>query len=131
YWFRPNAGQCPSDQAARSDAAAGWLACDEATMGDAELLTESPSIAGHFFSRRLRFLGPQDGSPDRARPVSLRIGWRRSVLAIVLGYLLFSHGCHGDEDVEPLAKANRGPQAHAHSRAARDYFGRGTSMANG
>src|SRR5262245_57276448 len=84
YWFRPNAGQCPSDQAARSDAAAGWLACDEATMGDAELLTESPSIAGHFFSRRLRFLGPQDGSPDRARPVSLRIGWRRSVLAIVL-----------------------------------------------
>jgi hypothetical protein len=37
--------------------------------------------------------------PENAAPSRWRWGWL-AVLALAAGYLLFSHGCHGDEDNE-------------------------------
>lgn len=48
-------------------------------------------------------------------------GWL--VLFALGGYLLFAHGCHGDEDNELLASAGRRP-AVAHGRG----IGQGTGL---
>src|SRR5262249_49728113 len=49
---------------------------------------------------RLRPVRPPAPEPPRGR------GWWRYAAALLLGgYLLFAHGCHGDEDTELFARA--------------------------
>ena len=52
--------------------------------------------------------------PEPARPR----GWWRYVAALLLGgYLLFAHGCHGDEDNELFAAGSRiGVAAHTNPK---------------
>jgi MYXO-CTERM domain-containing protein len=42
---------------------------------------------------------PPEAPPKRVAP------WGLVVLALLAGYLLFAHGCHGDEDNELFASA--------------------------
>jgi hypothetical protein len=36
-------------------------------------------------------------------PDEARTSWRFLAALVIAGYLLFCHGCHGDEDTEPFA----------------------------
>jgi hypothetical protein len=63
-------------------------------------------VAGSGARRRPLFrpavLPPAPPEPPRGR------GWWRYVAALLLGgYLLFAHGCHGDEDNELFTQALR------------------------
>src|SRR5437870_12452940 len=67
----------------------------EGSMTVALLDDASPSI---WDARRKRGLRPVMRSAPRR--------WRRRILgALVIGYLLFCHGCHGDEDNELFTKS--------------------------
>jgi hypothetical protein len=61
-----------------------------------------PSIRG---IRPKRTVGPVVRSAPRR--------WRRRLLgALVIGYLLFCHGCHGDEDTELFTKMSTSSRAN-------------------
>jgi len=71
----------------------------------------------------------QSQAPRRRR--NFWLGWP-VVLALAAGYLLFSHGCHADDDTELLVQAQqKSPRPGSRGPAAIDHLGRGTSMANG
>jgi hypothetical protein len=62
---------------------------------------------------------------------SFWLGWP-IVLALAAGYLLFSHGCHADDDTELLVQAQqKSPRPGSRGPADVDHLGRGTSMAKG
>src|SRR5437870_9622817 len=109
----------------------------EGSMTVALLDDASPSI---WDARRKRGLRPVMRSAPRR--------WRRRILgALVIGYLLFCHGCHGDEDNELFTKSlkqkwGQAPRpaepvpifearGSASASSGLDHFGRGTSMGNG
>jgi hypothetical protein len=62
--------------------------------------------------------GLKTGTPGRQRPSPWRRWLGRAGLLLLAGYLLFSHGCHGDEDNELFAPAVR-------------YWGRGIFIGRG
>jgi hypothetical protein len=62
---------------------------------------------------------------------SFWLGWP-IFLALAAGYLLFSHGCHADEDTELLVQAQqKSPRPGGRGLTHVAHLGRGTSMANG
>ena len=52
---------------------------------------------------RARFIPIPARAPELAAPPPRRRIW--VVLALLAGYLLFCHGCHGDEDNELFVRA--------------------------
>jgi hypothetical protein len=57
------------------------------------------ALLEHQSRPRFRPLPPPD-APEPAR----RGWWRYGVALALAGYLLFAHGCHGDEDNELFAR---------------------------
>jgi hypothetical protein len=49
-----------------------------------------------------------DQLPEVREPATSR-GWLLVPLFLLAGYLLFAHGCHGDEDHELFMKGGRSP----------------------
>ncbi len=47
-----------------------------------------------------------DESPKQVAPAADR-GWLWVPMVLMLGYLLFAHGCHGDEDNELFMRLQR------------------------
>jgi hypothetical protein len=47
-----------------------------------------------------------DELPTQTEPTTSR-GWLWLPMLLLLGYLLFAHGCHGDEDNELFIKFQR------------------------
>src|SRR5205085_7537137 len=66
--------------------------------------TQTPISSG---GREIRVRGQQLLAPDPCSPTAL--SWLSWFAVVILGgYLLFAHGCHGDEDNELLAAAAQG-----------------------
>jgi hypothetical protein len=62
--------------------------------------TEEMLVLSERRSRPLFRPEPPPAPPEPARP---RGWWRYAAALLLCGYLLFAHGCHGDEDNELFA----------------------------